>query len=105
MYHHHKMAILNTICDKMLLRQGLTAPVTQSWDATNPKGSEPGASVCASGGTVASPNAQASKTLVAGLFLSLPPSLTKNPNLKLNSRYSVVNSKLWVQIPTYPLAA
>lgn len=84
------MAILNNICDKMLLLQGLTAPLTQSW---------------ASLGTLASPKAQASKTLVAGLFLPLPPSLTKNPNLKLNSRYSVVKSKLWVQIPTYPVAA
>lgn len=60
------MAILNNICDKMLLLQGLTAPITQSQDAISPKGTslEPVSGFLQ--GTLASSKAWASKTLVAG---------------------------------------
>lgn len=38
---HREMAIRNNTCDQMLTRQGRTAPLTQSWDATRPKGPAP----------------------------------------------------------------
>lgn len=52
------ITILNIICDKMLLLQGLTAPTTQSWDATNPKRTslEPVPELLL--GTLSSPKAQ-----------------------------------------------
>lgn len=37
-YCHHIMAIVNSICDKMLLLQGLTAPISPPSDAISPKG-------------------------------------------------------------------
>lgn len=78
-FYHPAIAILNNTCDKRLLPQGLPAPITQSSDA--PAQRELACSnITQSSGL---------KNFSCRTLLPTPLTLTKNPNVKRNSRYSV----------------